>query len=83
VWDATNDQLIARRYVAPGPRRRVSVRFRHLDLGTEFLFRGKGPFVIDPVEAPLSDNVDVRVYTFGHGEVDVYRVGLRPISEPP
>jgi hypothetical protein len=79
VWDATTDQLLTRAYVPVGPRRRVFLPFRHLDLGIEPLFQGTGPFRMNPIEAPLTDNVDVRVYTYGKGEVDIFRIGLRPI----
>jgi uncharacterized membrane protein len=79
VWDATSDELIARQYVAPGPRRTITQAFRHLDRGREPLYRGWWLFQIDPTEPPVDDNVEIRVFTYGTGAVDVYRVGLRTL----
>ncbi len=76
VWDATLDQLIVRTPIPAGPRRRVEIPFRHLNRGSEPLYDGAGAFVIDPVEAPIDDNVEIRIYSNGGGAVDVYRVGL-------
>jgi predicted membrane protein DUF2079 len=79
VWDATTDELIARQYVAPGPRRTVTQTFRHLDRGVEPLYKGWWLFQIDPTEPPIDDNVEIRMYTFGTASVNVYRVGLKTL----
>jgi uncharacterized membrane protein len=80
VWDSTSDELIVRKVVPPSARHRVEVLFRHLDRGADKTYDGLWAFVIDPVEAPLEDNVEIRIFSDGTGPVDVYRVGLRGLS---
>jgi len=69
-----------RKVVPPSARHRVEVMFRHLDRGADKTYDGFWAFVIDPVEAPLEDNVEIRIFSDGSGPVDVYRVGLRGLS---
>ena len=80
VWDATSDELIVRKVVPPGPRRQIAVPLRHLDRGQDKTFDGLWAFVIDPVEAPLADNLEIRIFSDGSGPVDVYHVGLRGLA---
>jgi hypothetical protein len=81
VWDQTSNETIVRKPIVPGPRRRVSVDFRHLDRGTPKMYTGAGPFVIEPVEPAVHDILEVRVYTEGRGVIRVYRVGLKPLTQ--
>ncbi len=81
VWDATSDLPIVRRLIRPGERRTVAVAFRHLDRGREHMYSGLWPFIIDAPEPPVDDNLEVRVYTYGRGPIDVYRVALKPLAD--
>ena len=79
VWDQTLDQPITRTPISPGPRRTVTVDFRALDRGTNDIYKGVGPFRIDAEDPPVHDNLEVRLFSPGRGEIRVYRVSLEPI----
>jgi len=79
VWNQTLDQPIVRTVVPPGPRRRVYVPFRALDRGRSTMFKGYVPFLVNFVEPPVHDNLEVRVFSPGRGLVRVYRVMMEPL----
>jgi hypothetical protein len=79
AWDADTNRLLAR--IPVGPTNGVvevqgTFSLRRQDMRAEPVFRGFGPFRIDPVPPFPGNRIEIRVWTPGGGRVDLYTVSL-------
>lgn len=79
VWNATGHQLLGRRQVPAT----VGEEVVHLAVAVRRLyppgvFTGVGPFRITPIPPPPGNDLEIRVWSPGGGNVSVYAVSLVP-----
>lgn len=81
VWNGTGNVLLARRTV-PDHKGIITVLFpvaNPTNYAHHSVFTGRPLFHVTPNE-PSHDNLNLRVWSDGHGVVKVYQIGLTPTS---
>jgi hypothetical protein len=77
VWNATADELLARREVpATNGSVAITMSFALDGLAAEKLYRGLGLFSVDPVPPPPGNQLEIRVWSPGGGLVSVASLEL-------
>ena len=77
VWNSSTNTLLAQRHVAEAlTPRTVTVPFNQTVRGSEPVFAGTGPFLVEPVPPPDGQPIEIRVYNPGGSLVSVYSVGV-------
>ncbi len=83
VWDATTSTLITRRMVSPSSGFNVvHSQFSVTKEDQQHIFSGWGPFAFKPQAPPSpADSIEIRVWSAGKGDVNVYSVGMVSINK--
>jgi hypothetical protein len=77
VWNDTGDTLLARRSIPAAAGMRVVTM--PVDATTAYragIYSGHGPFRVGVVLPPAGERLEVRVWSPGHGTVNVYSAEL-------